>query len=118
MDQLLEDVPEMLPIPELSDLLGCPSDPSAASAAGNSTGRILAELARADDPLALAEQYARKLSSSDGPAQDPFPGSGHVALGISPRQVFERYSDTFCRDARKNTNSKDLKNTVIVWFPI
>jgi hypothetical protein len=118
MDQLLEDVPEMLPIPEVSDLLGSASDPSAASAAGYSADQVLAELVRADDPLALAEQYARKFSSSASPAQDLFPGSGHVASGISPRQLFKRYSDTFCREAGNQTIAKDVKNTVIVWLDI
>jgi hypothetical protein len=118
MDQLVEDVDEMLPIPGVKYLLGCHQGPGATSTVGYPSAHALAELARADDPLAFAEHIAHKFSSAPGAMENRFPGSGFLVPGIPPRRLFERFTDSFCRGSKDRALQGQVKHTIMAWLGV
>jgi hypothetical protein len=116
MDQLLEDVDEILPIPGMPYLLGCQPGGADSSTVIPAPGQILAELARTDDPLALAEQYAGKAACSAGITPKGFQGSGFLVPGIPPRRLFERFADALCRQDQGHGCQGEEKHTLLAWL--
>jgi hypothetical protein len=116
MDQLMENVVEMLPIPGMEYLLGGRQVPGASSTVGRPPAEILAELARANDPLALAGDYQRKFSSASGALQNRIEGSIVLVPGIPPRRLFESFADSFCKGSGVPALQGDVKHTIMAWL--